>query len=167
MSSWTHVLGIARVWAEGESQHQVEYNLKSVIAHLPVVSGSERNMDISIKQISGSSVSSNTDEFGHFSNLGNNGHGGLFWYQPEYTVTFVGDLRDRHFQQTYREFVNMLVRFSKRIAVDNVLVDIWEDYGKRSIIMSSPEYGGYWYDLSYKFGDSLELRMKQLRKAKK
>ena len=46
--------------------------------------------------------------------------------QSEYILVVDGNLRDRKFAQTYREFVKWLVRLSKRLGVEEVLVEINE-----------------------------------------
>ena len=55
--------------------------------------------------------------------------------QSEYILVVDGNLRDRKFAQTYREFIKWLVRLSKRLGVEEVLVEI-KDHAKYSLIQN-------------------------------
>lgn len=165
MSIWTHIFGIVKVDVYGSAQYEIEYKLQKVITHLPIVSGSEENMHITaVKKPGYDNVSSNTDEFNHHSNLANNGNGGLFEYQTNYFLIFSGNLRDRGFDETYRALVKCLVRLCKRICVENILIEISTEYGRRKIIKSSDDHIDYWYDLSFNEPDRLARKWKSYDK---
>lgn len=57
MSSWTYVRGSITVDVPGRTQPEIEYILKTVIDHLPLVTGSEENMFVNIMKCNGSNSS--------------------------------------------------------------------------------------------------------------
>ena len=136
MSQWTHIFGTIRVIPMGRTQAEKTYILKTVLEHLPVVTGSEEDMDVYVNQQNGYNASSSTDEFGYRTNNLRDGVGrrsqlnGWLRTQDCYLLTVSGDLRDRDFDRTYREFVNWLCRLSKRLLVYKVLVEISDGYEK-------------------------------------
>lgn len=156
MSIWTHINGIIEVDVFGSAQYEIEYNLKKVLEHLPVVTGSEENMHIvSVKKPGHCNTSSSTDEFGKRSNLARNGKGGLFSYQSQYILILSGDLRDRTFGRTYRELIKYLVRLGKRLMIDRMLINLEEEYGRSTIIKNEDYYDNFWRELSFEDCDTL------------
>lgn len=138
MSMWTYINGTITVSPIGRTQAEKRYILETVLDHLPIVSGSERDMDIYINQKNGFNVSSSSDEFGLNTNLltsnyGNKTRYGWLRMQDNYILTVDGSLRDREFHETYREFMKWLIRLGKRVMIENVLIEI-KDYGKSAII---------------------------------
>lgn len=109
--------------SEGRTQPEKEYILKTVLAHLPKVTGSEEDMQIFINQELGHNESSSDDEFFNSSNLGN-GHYGTFNTQRNYLITIRGYLRDRHLKETFKEFMKWLCRLSKRVMVETLLIKV-------------------------------------------
>ena len=132
MSWWTYVNGTVKVRPMGRTQAEIRYILETVLDHLPFVSGSEGNMDVYIIQRNGHSSSSSHTEFGMWGGYRN-------WetlstdIQNEYILVVDGSLRDRMFDQTYREFQRWLCRLAKRVDVEDVLVEI-KGYNKSAII---------------------------------
>ena len=126
MSMWTYVSGTIQVHVEGRTQPEIEYVLKTVLEHLPKVTGSEEDMKVYINRRDGYSMSSHWDEFGHRSNLGT-GYYGSFEIQNIYFLTVDGTLRDRTFEETLKEFSKWLTRLSRRIWVRDVLVEVSGD----------------------------------------
>lgn len=53
MSSWTYVHGTIVVSPLGRTQHEKRYILETVLDHLPVVTGSERDMEVYVIQKEG------------------------------------------------------------------------------------------------------------------
>lgn len=139
MSYWTYVNGIVRVSPMGRTQAEKRYILETVLEHLPLVTGSERDMNVHIVQRSGTNESCSCDEFGETTNnlvdhFGQKSQSrGWLRVQREYILVVEGALRDRMFEQTYKEFQKWLCRLAKRIDVDDVLVEV-TGYGKSSII---------------------------------
>lgn len=142
MSYWTYVTGVIQISVLGYTQKQKEYIIDMVLRHLPKVTGSERDMDIHSIKCSGYNESSSVDEFDvhvynylHYVDL-----------QSQYLLVVEGALRDRTFEQTYREFVRWLTRLAKRVVVDDVLVKIFDPYNNNSIITNNNDAFGQMYE---------------------
>ena len=139
MSYWTYITGTITVSPIGRTQAQKRYILDTVLAHLPIVSGSERDMNVYVIQKNGHNSSSSCDEFGERTNNLTDWHGnktrsrGWLYTQDEYILVVDAALRDREFNQTYREFIKWLVRLGKRVMIENILVKI-SGYDKFTII---------------------------------
>lgn len=142
MSFWTYINGTVTVRPLGRTQEEKEYILKSVLNHLPLVTGSERDMYVYVIQKNGDSSSSSCDEFGEVTNNLVDNYGnrsrkrGWLRTQDEYILVVNGSLRDRIFDQTYKEFQKWLCRLAKRVGVEDVLVEIkgW----KQSALIRNP-----------------------------
>ena len=119
MSSWTYVRGLIEIGAPGRTQAEKDYILQTVIAHLPKVTGSEGDMDIHVIKRFGYNVWSNRDE------LGNRVQD--FKIQSQYFLVLDGNLRDRYYEDTFKELNNFLNRLAKRLIVDSVYVTL-NDY---------------------------------------
>ena len=123
----------------GRTQAEKRYILDTVLAHLPIVSGSEKDMDVYVIQKNGHNSSCSCDEFGEITNNLVDWYGqkskrnGWLRTQDEYILVVDAVLRDREFDETYREFIKWIVRLGKRIMIDNVLVQI-SGYNKSTII---------------------------------
>ena len=131
MSYWSFVHGTVTVLTFGRTQAEKRYLLDTVLDHLPKVTGSEGDMNIYCIQKNGYSESCSYTEFGEqkpFETLSTK-------MQSEYILVVDGNLRDRKFAQTYREFIKWLVRLSKRLGVEEVLVEI-KDHAKYSLIQN-------------------------------
>lgn len=132
MSQWTYINGTITVSPMGRTQAEKKYILDTVLEHLPLVTGSEENMNVYIIQKNGYNISSSCDEFDCCTNnlvdrYGNkNRKQGWLRTQDEYILVIDGSLRDRTFNQTLLEFNKYLCRLAKRISVENVLVEINE-----------------------------------------
>ena len=139
MSYWTYITGTITVSPIGRTQAQKRYILDTVLAHLPIVSGSERDMNVYVIQKNGHNSSSSCDEFGERTNNLTDWHGnktrsrGWLYTQDEYILVVDDALRDREFNQTYREFIKWLVRLGKRVMIENILIKI-SGYDKFTII---------------------------------
>lgn len=139
MSNWSYIQGTITVSPIGRTQAQKRYILDTVLAHLPIVSGSEKDMDVYVIQKNGHNSSSSCDEFGEITNNLVYSYGqksrvrGWLYTQDEYILVVDAALRDREFDETYREFIKWLVRLGKRVMIDNILVKI-SVYDKSTII---------------------------------
>ena len=152
MSYWTYINGTITVNPMGRTQAEKRYILETVLNHLPLVTGSEGDMDVYIIQKNGTNSSSSHDEYGQMSDHLTDRYGfydrnGWLRVQEEYILAVNGSLRDRQFNETFREFMKWLCRLSKRVWVKNVLVRI-NDYDKQYIINES--------NLDYHFSDMNE-----------
>lgn len=139
MSFWTYVNGTITVSPMGRTQAEKRYILDTVLEHLPLVTGSERDMDVYVIQKNGESSSSSCDEFGDITNNLVDSYGrknsreGWLRVQDEYILVVNAALRNRMFEQTYKEFQKWLCRLAKRIDIKDVLVEV-KGYGESALI---------------------------------
>lgn len=153
MSAWTYINGCITVAPLGRTQPEKRYVLDTVITHLPRVTGSEGNMHTYVIQRSGYDGFCTHDEFGQFSNLGDNRK--LFTTQSTYMIVVDAVLRDREFEITYKEFINWLCRLSKRVNIDNVLVEI-TGFNKSAIIRNINDVYGKMFEAPSWFDETGE-----------
>lgn len=155
MSWWSYIHGTIVVSPTGRTQAEKRYVLDTVLDHLPQVTGSERDMDVYVVQKSGYNSSSSCDEFGQITNNLTDYYGcrnrkrGWLRTQDEYILVVDGSLRDRQFEETFREFQKWLIRLAKRISVQSVFVKI-NDFDKSSLIQD--DHGYYWDLFEYPSG---------------
>ena len=142
MSYWTYLTGTVTVRPMGRTQAEKRYILDTVLEHLPLVTGSERDMNVYVIQKNGDSSSSSCDEFGEVTNNLVDSYGnksrkrGWLRTQDEYILVVDGSFRDRMFDQTFREFVKWLCRLGKRVSIEDVLVEV-KGYDKSTIIKNT------------------------------
>lgn len=128
MSMWTHITGVIRVDAIGRTQAEKEYILKTILDHLPNVTGSEGGMNTYLVVTNGHNESCSADEFSQFSNKSRH-----FEQQSNYIIAVDGDLRDRYFDETFAEFNKWLCRLAKRADIREVCVRLYQECGKEYI----------------------------------
>ena len=139
MSFWTYINGTITVEPMGRTQAEKRYVLETILNHLPLVTGSEKDMDVYIIQKNGANSFSSCDEYGeHTNNLidryGSHNHEtGWLNIQREYILVVNGSFRDRVFDETFREFMNWLCRLAKRVSINNILVRI-QGWDKQYVI---------------------------------
>ena len=139
MSYWTYINGTVTVSPIGRTPAEKRYVLDTVLSHLPVVTGSERDMNVYIIQKDRSNGSCSCDEFGERTNNLVDEYGqrtrnrGWMHTQDDYILVLDAALRDREFEQTYREFMKWFVRLCKRVGCKDILVEI-TGYDKSTII---------------------------------
>lgn len=152
MSSWTYVQGLIELDVPGRTQAEKNYILQTVIDHLPKVTGSEKSMNIYTIQTAGHDSWQNFDEF--YNRVED------FRTQSRYFLVLDGNLRDRHYKDTFKELNNFLNRLGKRLMVDSVYVRLYNH--ERSYIFTNKNdcYGKMfendnpWYNyLMWKFED--------------
>lgn len=142
MSFWCYVNGTVTVMPMGRTQAEKRYILETVLNHLPIVTGSEANMNVYVIQKNGNNGSSSCDEFGEVTNNLVDNYGnksrkrGWMRIQDEYILVVEGSLRDRMFEQTYREFMKWLCRLGKRVGIEDVLVEV-KGHNKSTIIRNT------------------------------
>lgn len=130
MSSWTYINGTVTVCPMGRTQPEKRYILETVLNHLPRVTGSGGDMDVYIIQKNGYNSLCSCDEFGEVTNNLVDKYGyksrsrGCLRTQDEYILVVNAALRDREFEETYREFMKWFVRLCKRVGCEDVLVEI-------------------------------------------
>lgn len=148
MSYWTYIMGTIKVSPLGRTQAEKEYILKTVLDHLPFVTGSEEDMYIHVNQCGGFDSHSSDNEFGdecryqkrRYSNNHAWGMAGWMETQSDYMITIEGHFRDRFLSETIKEFNKWLCRLAKRIMVIEMLVKIT---GEKSVLFN------YGYDNPY------------------
>ena len=142
MSFWCYVNGTVTVMPMGRTQAEKRYILETVLNHLPIVTGSEANMNVYVIQKNGNNGSSSCDEFGEVTNNLVDNYGnksrkrGWMRTQDEYILVVEGSLRDRMFDQTYKEFMKWLCRLGKRVSIEDVLVEV-KGHNKSTIIRNT------------------------------
>lgn len=126
----------------GRTQAEKRYILDTVLDHMPIVSGSERDMEVYVIQKRGYNGYLSCDEFGETTNNLRDSYGqrsrkrGSLHTQEEYILAVAGSLRDRLFKETYIDFQNWLCRLAKRVEVIEVLVEI-KAYERQAIIRNT------------------------------
>lgn len=118
MSNWTYVQGLIELDVPGRTQAEKNYILQTVIDHLPKVTGSERSMNIYTIQTAGHDSWQNFDEF--YNRVED------FKTQSRYFLVLDGNLRDRHYKDTFKELNKFLNRLAKRLIVDSVYVRLYD-----------------------------------------
>ena len=145
MSWWSYVHGTIVVSPTGRTQAEKKYVLDTVLNHLPQVTGSEKDMQVYVIQKNGYNSTSSYDEFGKCTNNLIDAYGdrsrkrGWLRMQDEYILVVDGSLRDREFDETFREFQKWLIRLAKRVMIETVLVKI-NDFSKQTLIQDNHEY---------------------------
>ena len=135
MSWWTYINGTITVEPMGRTQAEKRYILETVLNHLPIVTGSEKDMEVHIVQKDGHNSSSSCDEYGDHTNNLIDIYGchdyrrGWLKTQRTYILTVSASLRDRMFNQTFKELNKWLNRLAKRVTITDILVRI-HDYEK-------------------------------------
>lgn len=145
ISSWTYIKGVVEVSPRGRTQAEKEYILKTVLSHLPKVTGSEDNMNVYINQEIGYNSSSNCDEFMNISNLGNDKYYKCFETQDNYLITIQGNFRDRVFEETVKEFNNWINRLAKRVMIEDCLVEV-KGYNQKTLFTNKNDCYGNMYE---------------------
>lgn len=130
MSYWTYVRGYIKVDCVGRTQPEIEYILKSILDHMPRITGSEGDVTIHIVKEDGNSSSLSCDEYFDCTNnlvdlYGNKSYkDGWLETQSKFYLFLEGSLRDRQFEQTYKETMKFLCRLAKRISVEDILIKV-------------------------------------------
>jgi hypothetical protein len=131
----------------GRTQAEKRYILDTVLEHLPLVTGSERDMNVYVIQKNGHNSSSSCDEFGYSTNNLVDSYGdksrkrGWLRIQDEYILVVNGSFRDREFVQTLREFNKWICRLAKRISMEDMLVEI-KGYGEKILVRNDNDVYG-------------------------
>lgn len=143
MSYWTYVSGVVEVHPMGRTQHEMRYVLETILDHLPNVTGSERDMHVHVVQCAGHNCCCLHDEFDVWAAYSNHAdYRGWIHQQSHYLLVLEGNLRDRMFDETLREFTKWLTRLAKRCWIDDVLVKV---FGQDQMFIFNNEPD--WYDM--------------------
>lgn len=120
MSMRTYIRGLIELDIPGRTQAEKNYILQTVIDHLPKVTGSEGNMEIHTVRAYGHDMWSNRDEL---DNLALD-----FKTQSRYFLVLDGNLRYRHYEDTFKELNKFLNRLAKRLIIDSAYVRLSDYY---------------------------------------
>lgn len=137
MSSWTYVQGLIELDVPGRTQAEKNYILQTVIDHLPKVTGSEKSMNIYTIQTAGHDSWQNFDEF--YNRVED------FRTQSRYFLILDGNLRDRYYEDTFKELNKFLNRLGKRLMVDSVYVRLY-DYNHSHIFTNKNDCYGKMFE---------------------
>lgn len=145
MSNWTYIMGVIEVSPMGRTQAEKLYILQTVLDHLPVVQGSEGELNYYINQEKGYDESSSCDEFGEFTNnlkdrYEQKSRNGFFETQNLYLLSIEGHLRDRYFKDTVKDFMPWLTRLAKRIVISDISITIYDYNNRLNITNPEPYY---------------------------
>ena len=144
MSMWTYITGTIQISVPGRTQAECDYILKTILNHLPRVTGSEGDMELYINNRDCKTYSS-CDEFAECTdNLIDwygykNRSNGWLQYSNRYILTVDGHLRDRTFSETVREFMKWIDRLAKRLSIDDILIKI-STYGDQLVIDNADKF---------------------------
>lgn len=117
MSMWTYIRGLIELDVPGRTQAEKNYILQTVIDHLPKVTDSEKSMNLYTIQTAGHDSWQNFDEF--YNRVED------FRTQSRYFLVLDGNLRDRYYEDTFKELNKFLNRLGKRLMVDSVYVRLY------------------------------------------
>lgn len=137
MSHWTYIDGTITVSPMGRTTHEKRYILETVLDHLPLVTGSEEDMEVHIVELKTYDSSVSCDEFAQDSNQINRYGDGWQRINDKFILVVHGNFRDREYEQTFKEFNKWINRLAKRCMVMNVLVKI--SCFNHSIIIDNPK----------------------------
>lgn len=152
MSYWTYVTGVITVSPLGRTQPEKRYILDTVLAHLPVVTGSEKNMRSHVIQKSGTNGSSGCNEFGESLWFRRDADcDGWMRTQDEYFLVLEGDLRDRMYEDTFKELNKWINRLAKRVEIHDILVRL-DGYS-----MNDGKTKSWVFNDAKAYGDMMEL----------
>ena len=136
MSSWTYINGTVTVCPMGRTQPEKRYILETVLNHLPRVTGSGGDMDVYIIQKNGYNGLCSCDEFGEVTNNLVDKYGyksrsrGCLRTQDEYILVVNAALRDREFEEIYRDLKYHVEQgdylYSELLPSENNLIGIYD-----------------------------------------
>ena len=138
MSNWVNIQGVINVCVKGKTNHEILYIINEIVDYLPIVRGSERDMDIKIVPLY-ATYSRSDDKYG------NDRHDILYresWREiiTNYQLVINGDLRDTKFKIALKELSKTLTRLSNKCCIDNILISISENGHKKYIISEEKSY---------------------------
>ena len=150
MSHWTHVLGAVRVSPMGRTQPEKRYVLDTVLEHLPRVTGSEGDMEVWVTQGGGGEESCSCDEFDMRTDKATDWYGnrdrrhGMHRMDSDYLLTLSGNLRDREFDETFKELQRWLIRLAKRVPIYDLCIKLYAEYGNKTYVIDN---GDSYFDM--------------------
>lgn len=138
MSNWTYVRGLIELDVPGRTQAEIDYILQTVVDHLPKVTGSEGNMDIHIDRACGYNTWQNFDEF--YNRVED------FKAQSRYFLVLDGNLRNRCYEETFKELNKFLNRLAKRIYIESMYVNLLGTFPQSHMFTNENDCYGNMFD---------------------
>lgn len=146
MSRWTYVTGWIKVNVPGRTQDEKDYILKTVLNHLPIVRGSEREMYFHTFRAGGYSTTEFYDEYGqrtnnlddYFYKGYKSQKDGCLRTQDSYYIFIEGNFRDTYFNKQYRQLMKWITRLAKRLYIEDIDVLYRDDMGHQQRIVFEP-----------------------------
>ena len=133
MAVWSYVYGTIPIDAAGRDDVDTDYRVSRVIGSLPPVTGSEYNMSMHVVKPSVPDSWINADVYLNPLDA-NKCPSGNREDTSQRMLLVEGKLRDRTFDETNRAFVGWLSRLANRCMVDDILVTIHDDIGRRECV---------------------------------
>lgn len=149
MDIWTNIRGTIYCSPAGATPEEQEYILKTVLRHLPKVNPYKTRRDnmfeTYINRINQPQGFRPWDEFGNDSNLTDYDDYCYKAFSCDYSfvITLYGMFRSDNQSDVLKRFEKWLCRFSKRILVDYLNIDIWEYCGKSDNKISISNWEAY------------------------
>ena len=149
MGIWTNIRGTIYCSPAGATSEEQEYILKTVLRHLPKVNPYKTRRDnmfeTYINRINQPQGFRPWDEFGNDSNLTDYDDYCYKAFSCDYSfvITLYGMFRSDNQSDVLKRFEKWLCRFSKRILVDYLNIDIWESWGESNNKISITKWEAY------------------------
>lgn len=116
MSIWTHIQSV--IIAKTSDSDTPLKDIKAIMEHAPKITGSEENAFVFINHIP-RTTSSCMDE-----------NGECHEYESDFCITIIGDLRDRCFEETAKEYSRFIRFINKHFYCVDHNFYIVDDFGK-------------------------------------
>lgn len=149
MGIWTNIRGTIYCSPAGATPEEQEYILKTVLRHLPKVNPYKTRRDnmfeTYINRINQPQGFKSWDEFGNDSNLTDYDDYcyKAFGCDYSFVITLYGMFRSDNQSDVLKRFEKWLCRFSKRVLVDYLSIDIWESCGESNNKISISKWDAY------------------------
>lgn len=149
MGIWTNIRGTIYCSPAGATPEEQEYILKTVLRHLPKVNPYKTRRDnmfeTYINRINQPQGFKSWDEFGNDSNLTDYDDYcyKAFGCDYSFVITLYGMFRSDNQSDVLKRFEKWLCRFSKRVLVDYLSIDIWESCGESNNKISISKWEAY------------------------
>lgn len=149
MGIWTNIRGTIYCSPAGATPEEQEYILKTVLRHLPKVNPYKTRRDnmfeTYINRINQPQGFKAWDEFGNDSNLTDYDDYCYKAFSCDYSfvITLYGMFRSDNQSDVLKRFEKWLCRFSKRVLVDYLSIDIGESCGESNNKISISKWEAY------------------------
>lgn len=137
---WTYVTGVIEVNSPGKDDTESEYLLKRAIDNLPVVTGEESDMVVSVAPDLSTNSLINYNDYERCK--GPQTWAGCENYRSDrWLITVSGHLRYREYAYTLREVAHFLFRLSRKFYVENICVKV-DSFSQQYIFANASVFQG-------------------------